>query len=86
MNSPNGAVSDRAPETPSTSEAQALTQEAAAAGLTVAELTPHRCHGGGQEYFVRLLDADGQVWAEASHETADSIHGHIRSYRKREQA
>ncbi|PZG16489.1 hypothetical protein C1I95_17610 [Micromonospora craterilacus] len=60
-----------------------LAREATAAGLTVTELMPHRCHGGETEYAVQLWAGDGTLWAEGRHEGAEEVRDHIAAYRER---
>lgn len=56
-----------------------LAREAVAAGLTVTELMPLRCHGG-VDYAIQLWAADGSLWAEGTHEDAEQVRWHISNY------
>ncbi len=59
-----------------------LLEELAAAGLIAEQLDPIRCQGD-VEYLIRLLMPDGSVWAEASHESAESVRAAIRNFSRR---
>ncbi|MET0701687.1 MAG: hypothetical protein ABWY93_18710 [Mycobacterium sp.] len=60
-----------------------LSREAAAAGLIVTAMSPHRCQGRYGCHFIQLWQADGTLWAEASHETTSSVRNqHIGGYRR----
>jgi hypothetical protein len=61
----------------------ALAKEATAAGLIVTQLMPHPCGHiveRPEEYAIQLWGADGSLWAEARHESEDSVRGHIAGY------
>ncbi len=60
-------------------EAFYLAREAAAAGLVVTRIDPHRC-GGDYEYSIALWQPDGALWAEGTHENADMVRDHITGY------
>lgn len=54
-------------------ERETLVARLAEVGLVAERLDPFRCHGR-VEYVIVLRDPFGALWAEGSHESADSVH------------
>lgn len=55
-----------------------------AAGLTVARMLPIVCRCGAPvrvEYDIQMWGADGVLWAEGTHESAEDVRRHVQCYR-----
>lgn len=63
-------------------EAFTLAKEAQDAGLVVVLMQPV-AHDGRREYTTSLWTDDGRIWAEATHESAESVRIHIAAARGR---
>lgn len=77
-------VSVRAPE--GIRDAVRLSRSVQDAGLTVLYLVPHHCFMGPGvvvEFEISFWTPEGTLWAEGTHETAESIHHHIDNWRDR---
>lgn len=61
--------------------ARRLARKAQKAGLVVTQLAPHRCQGRYGCHLIQFWGADGRLWAEASHESTQSVRDHIAGYR-----
>lgn len=65
--------------------AEELRAKCVAAGLVVAQLDPHMCLATREIEFAICLRSgagDFRIWAEATHESAESVQRHIDHYRE----
>lgn len=62
-----------------------LIKEIEAAGLRVGFIYPYLCQlCSEEEYVIQLWTPDGQLWAEGSAESAETVRQHIQNYVERD--